>query len=255
MLITNAGYLGDVEPDGLMRFAVSSHDNTGACAALSFDTGNLADLWIPGQGTVLPLTTGVSLNNGGGGNVVLFDIDLASLTPFADDPEDFAIILGPVSLGLMTGIYQQVATFSIGRRRLLKALGAETLVDVDNGGMVTADLSPYDRGHVNDMFNFLLSAPAAPAYGIKSGLELVGFPFALRQSADPTLPATGVTVAAQRSLDGGAFSNCANAVSEISAGVYKITLDAADVTAARFVMLKFSGSGAITEFVMLRITP
>ncbi len=42
-------------------------------------------------------------------------------------------------------------------------------------------------------------------------------------------PATGLTVTAQKSLDGGAFSAMANSVSEIANGAYKINIAAADV--------------------------
>lgn len=67
-------------------------------------------------------------------------------------------------------------------------------------------------------------------------------------------PATGLTVTAQRSLDGGAFAACANSVSEVGSGVYKITLAAADLNADT-VMLKFSAASNRTTFVFLTPQP
>jgi hypothetical protein len=61
-------------------------------------------------------------------------------------------------------------------------------------------------------------------------------------------PKTGLAVAAQRSLDGAAFATCANAVTEVGNGVYKIDLAAADLDAVN-VMLRFSASGAVDTLI------
>ena len=55
--------------------------------------------------------------------------------------------------------------------------------------------------------------------------------------------ATGLTVTATRSIDGAAFAACANAVTEISGGVYNIALAAAD-TNGNSIMYKFTATGA-----------
>jgi hypothetical protein len=62
-------------------------------------------------------------------------------------------------------------------------------------------------------------------------------------STDHVTPTTGLTVTATRSLDGAAFEACANAVSEIGSGWYKIDLAAADLN-ANIVALKFTATGA-----------
>lgn len=51
------------------------------------------------------------------------------------------------------------------------------------------------------------------------------------------------TVVAQRSIDGGAFASCANAPTEVSNGVYKIDLAAADLN-GNTIMLRFSATAA-----------
>lgn len=51
------------------------------------------------------------------------------------------------------------------------------------------------------------------------------------------LPKTGLTVTANRSIDGGAFGACANAVTEIGSGFYNITLAATDTNGNAIVYL------------------
>lgn len=51
----------------------------------------------------------------------------------------------------------------------------------------------------------------------------------LTSSTDHLSPATGATVTATRSIDGAAFGACANSVSEVSNGVYKINFAASDL--------------------------
>lgn len=56
-------------------------------------------------------------------------------------------------------------------------------------------------------------------------------------------PKTGLTVTAQRSLDGAAFAACANSPTELASGFYLITLAAADLN-ADVVGLRFTAPGA-----------
>ena len=56
-------------------------------------------------------------------------------------------------------------------------------------------------------------------------------------------PKTGLTVTAQRSLDGAAFAACANSPTELASGFYLITLAAADLN-ADVVALRFTAPGA-----------
>lgn len=71
---------------------------------------------------------------------------------------------------------------------------------------------------------------------------LASFPFLMRDSTNHA-PATGLTVTATRSLDGAAFASCANAVSEISGGWYKISFAATD-TNADTVAFRFTATAA-----------
>lgn len=82
----------------------------------------------------------------------------------------------------------------------------------------------------------------AADFRIKKNTALANFMFVMVDSADHITPKTGLTVTAQRSLDGAAFGSCANAVSELSNGVYKISLAAADLN-ADVCTLRFTASG------------
>lgn len=56
-------------------------------------------------------------------------------------------------------------------------------------------------------------------------------------------PATGLTVTAQRSIDGAAFGACANSVTEIANGFYKLDLAAGDVNGT-VINFRFSATNA-----------
>lgn len=55
--------------------------------------------------------------------------------------------------------------------------------------------------------------------------------------------ATGLTVTAQRSIDGAAFASCANSVTELSNGIYKINLASTDLN-GDVITLRFTATGA-----------
>lgn len=78
---------------------------------------------------------------------------------------------------------------------------------------------------------------------IKKNTALAGFPFFMVDSANRPAGKTLLTVICQRSIDGGAFANCANAASEVSNGWYKIDLAASDLNGDT-IALKFTATGA-----------
>lgn len=78
--------------------------------------------------------------------------------------------------------------------------------------------------------------------GFKKNTAVAGFPIYMTDSTTHAAK-TGLTVTAERLLDGGAFAACANAVTETSDGGYKIDLAQADMN-GDVIMLKFTASGA-----------
>jgi hypothetical protein len=87
--------------------------------------------------------------------------------------------------------------------------------------------------------------------GIQKNAALTNFPFFMADSANHVSGATGLTVTATRSIDGGAFGACANSPAEVGSGVYKIDLDAADLNGT-VITLKFSSAGADDTIITIK---
>lgn len=85
---------------------------------------------------------------------------------------------------------------------------------------------------------------------VKKNQALNAFEFEMIDSADHVSAKTGLTVTAQRSIDGGAYSNCANSVVEVANGTYKIDLAASDLN-GNVITLKFTSAGADTTKVTI----
>jgi hypothetical protein len=81
------------------------------------------------------------------------------------------------------------------------------------------------------------------ALRINKNTALNNFSFLMVDSTDHVTPKTGLTVTAERSIDGAAFAACANAVAEVGNGVYKINLAATDLN-GDVITLKFTAAGA-----------
>lgn len=79
--------------------------------------------------------------------------------------------------------------------------------------------------------------------GIKKNVALAGYTFPMVDSSGD--PATGLTVTPTRSIDGAAFGACANSVTEIGNGWYKIDLAAGDLN-GRTIAFNMAAGGART---------
>lgn len=87
---------------------------------------------------------------------------------------------------------------------------------------------------------------------LKKNTAFNNFTFPMLDTAGD--PATGATVTGQVALDGGTFANLTNSVSELSSGVYKVNLAAADLN-GNDAMLKFTASGCKTLFIKVVLQP
>lgn len=85
---------------------------------------------------------------------------------------------------------------------------------------------------------------------VKKNTNFNNFAFLMVYSTDHVTPRTGLTVTAQRSIDGGAFSACANAVSELGSGIYLINLAASDLN-GNVITLLFSATGADSRYITI----
>lgn len=101
------------------------------------------------------------------------------------------------------------------------------------GGLPISDAGGLDMDSIRAFIIGLRSFP--------KNTEFANFTFPMVDANGAA--ATGLTVTAQRSIDGAAFAACANPVSEVGSGTYKITLAAADLN-GDVVMLKFTATAA-----------
>jgi len=102
------------------------------------------------------------------------------------------------------------------------------------------DKTGYTVSTVSDKTGYSL---AAGQIVIKKNTALSNFSFLMRDNADHITPKTGLAITATRSIDGGAFAACANAVSELSNGVYLINLANTDLN-GNVITFKFTATGA-----------
>lgn len=152
-------------------------------------------------------------------------------------------------------------------------VGASALVKsdaVDIGGVASASgaigsvgsVTGNVGGNVTGSVGSVLAAVTVGGYSagqdpaVRKNQALNNFAFLMVSSTDHVTPKTGLgaAVTAQRSLDGAAFAACANAVAELSNGIYVINLAAGDLNAG-VVTLRFSGTGADDTFVNIVTQP
>ena len=89
---------------------------------------------------------------------------------------------------------------------------------------------------------------------ITKNTALANFPFLMVLSSDHVTGATGKTITATRSLDGGAFAPCANNVFEVASGAYKIDFEATD-TNGDTVMYLFTAADCDARLIAVITKP
>lgn len=118
-------------------------------------------------------------------------------------------------------------------------------LDVRSLGSDAIAISTFNPGSVsvnakNGTIGFAISRP-------KKNTALSNFMFPMF-NATTKAPQSGLTVTAQRAIDGNPFSACANAVAEISNGTYRINLSASDMNGEK-IMFRFTATGADDQLI------
>jgi hypothetical protein len=130
-----------------------------------------------------------------------------------------------------------------------KLIGATAQTGRDIGASVLLS-SGTGTGQVN------LSAGTvsltAGQFVIKKNVALSGVTFLMTDTTGT--PKTGLSVTAQRSIDGGALGACVNAVTELSGGLYKIDLGASDLNGT-WITFVMTASGAATNAFTVTTQP
>src|SRR5689334_18126225 len=181
---------------------------------------------------------------------VYFRMIVRGTTDFAG-ATDWTPASGDVKVSLDAGSQSNTTNLptAVGKFWRLTLTAGET-----TGGIIMVDVVDQGTKAVEDQgLDFFTTANSASAYvprdlfssnpaGIKKNTALSNYMFRMSDSSTGD-PKTGVTVTATRSLDGAAFASCANSVTEVASGWYKINLAAADLNGDT-VALKFTGTGA-----------
>jgi hypothetical protein len=139
---------------------------------------------------------------------------------------DIVVTTGTVDSVSVTGAV--VGSFTLRKNSALKPATAGRTVTVDSSGR------------------------AAILSNTVTNTALNNFEFVMVDSSG--VPKTGLTVAAQRSVDGGAFGACTNSAAEVTNGVYKINLSATDRNGS-VITLRFTATGAQDRLITLVMVP
>ncbi len=132
------------------------------------------------------------------------------------------------------------------------ASGQGILVSGEGGSVALSTDGTNDAVQVN----FVTSVDSIGRHRLLSNITknvaLANFEFVMVDSSG--VPTAGLTVTGTRSIDGGAYVACTNAVTGISAGRYKISLAAADLNGG-VIGLRFAASGAADLNLTIVTTP
>jgi hypothetical protein len=150
------------------------------------------------------------------------------------------------AVGSVTGNVGGNVTGSVG-----SVVGAVGSVTGNVGGNVVGSVASV-TGNVAGSVGSVATAVAITS-NVKKNQALTAFTFVMTDSTTHA-PKTGVSVTATRSLDGAAFSACANPVSEISNGWYQINLANTD-TNANVVSLRFTGASSDDRDIQIVTQP
>ncbi len=262
--VANAQRTIDVTATGASGIDWANVENKGATVALTAtDINNVAGdvqgrLASDGLGNVTAWTVNItgslsgsvgSVSGNVGGNISgNVEGSVAVVTALASG----AIVVGAfvtdsitaaaVSAGAVTKIQSGLATSTALTTHDGKLDTVDTVVDailVDTGTTLPTTLAAIQADLPNT---------------ITKNVALADFPFFMVLTSDHVTGATGKSVTAQRSLDGEAFANAANAVVEISGGVYKIDLAATDLNADT-VCLKFTAADCDARIITIVTKP
>ena len=162
----------------------------------------------------------------------------------------------PATLTLATAA-NKLATDGSGRVLLQPSQTGVTIPAVTTVGSVTGSIGsiagvtfPSNFGLLSIDSNGYVKLVGAP----KKNAALNGFSFFMALSTDHYTAATGKSITATRSVNGGAFAACANAATEIGGGWYGINLTAADLN-GDVISFSFAASGCDTALVTMITTP
>jgi hypothetical protein len=152
-------------------------------------------------------------------------------------------LMGLVNDAITSDKYDESTAFSVKS----DDSGSTQIARVGADGDTLETLSDQIDGVQTDTTAIKANTDNLPS-GVKKNTALSNFEFFMVDSTDHITGKTGLTITAERSIDGGAFGATTNSVLEISAGVYKINLSAGDLN-GDVITLKFAAVGADARLI------
>jgi len=168
--------------------------------------------------------------------------------------EDFDLLSEPAlfeaSQVESTGIYEYTLNDAFDSTNLAFTVHIEATgtiaQDFYENESVQIGLTPAESAQLDSVYDDVTDIKAKTdnlPTGVKKNTAWNDFTFPMIDSSTPNQYKTGLTVVAQRRIDGGDFEACANAVSEVEDGYYTIDLAASDLN-GDFITLSFKAFGA-----------
>lgn len=121
-------------------------------------------------------------------------------------------------------------------------MGIVTSSTITNNKIVLNEGLPLEFSPTQGRSYNLLTLPGLVALGparinsLRKNTAFNNFPFKMVDTTDVKVAKPGVTVTAQRAIDGGGFASCTNSPTEMANGFYRINLTASDLNGDSIVL-------------------
>jgi hypothetical protein len=260
-------YHGDIKEDE----PISWDFNTNSTASVPITLAGTPTLAVYKDGGLTQSTAGLTITVDFDSVTGLHHVAVVTTDAFYVTGSDYSVVLAAGTVDSVSVVGVVVGSFSIENRSVaaVKTDTAAILVDSNeiqtdwaNGGRLDLLLDAIPttamRGTDSAALATALSTAQTDITQIKGDLPgrvtkntaLANFMFLMITASDDTTPLTGASVTATRSIDGAAFGSCANSVTEVSNGWYKINLAAADLN-GDVIALRFVASSANATNMMI----
>lgn len=241
---------------GLSSFTVYRSRNGGASAAMTTPTINETDSTnMPGVYELL-LDEDMTLDSGDQSQAMVFHITATGMAPVTLQIELYRpTVTTGQTITVASGVAEanavqisddatsadnlETACTNYSATRGLSGTALPAVAADGAGGLPISDAGGLDLDTMNSNVSAILTDTGA--LRVKKNTALANFPFPMLNTSGA--PTASLTVTAERSIDGAAFASCANSVSEVSDGWYKISLAAADLNGDT-IALRFAATGA-----------
>jgi hypothetical protein len=221
-------YHGDIKEDE----PISWDFNTNSTASVPITLAGSPTLAVYKDANLTQSTTGPAITVDFDGVTGLHHVAVVTTDSFYVTGSDYSVVLAAGTVDSVSVVGVVVGSFSIENR---------LMTGTDSAALATA-LSTAQT----DITQIKGDLPGR----VTKNTALANFMFLMITASDDTTPLTGASVTATRSIDGAAFGSCANSVTEVSNGWYKINLAAADLN-GDVIALRFVASSANATNMMI----